>query len=180
MMIWDDNDQQGITALIPMISIVMTTTTSNKWWSCSTRKIQHFNFYKHTKTLALKTEAKMSCSFHECPYPKGMIIIKWRTITLNQKNEPLYLLEVNDNVSAQDRPNNSMLFAWLPLITSFYAKDVNTDTSWMGYHFQWISVNFWICGMHSTPLKSASQYSSIEVLASEFQASLTLQKQRCL
>ena len=68
-----------------------------------------------------------------------------------------------------------MLFALTPFITYFDAKDVNSDTSWMGCHFCRISANVCICGTYGTPLKSSLQYASLEEIASGFQASLTLQ-----
>ena len=48
---------------------------------------------------------------------------------------------------------NGCVCAFMPnacqhLITSFGAKDVNANTSWIGYHFWHISANFWIYQGH--------------------------------
>ena len=51
------------------------------------------------------------------------------TIMFNQKNIALCLLQVHNNVSAQDRAANFMLSTRTPLITSFDTKDFDADSS---------------------------------------------------
>ena len=110
----------------------------------------------------------------------GSKSIKQGTVMLNKKNETMHLLQVHNNVCIQDRAANFMFFALTPLITSFNAKDVNADTSWMSCHFCCISANFWICGTCSTLLKISLQYMSLTMLPMDFEpASLSKNTDVC-
>ena len=44
---------------------------------------------------------------------------------LNQKNSTLHLLQASNNIRARERDANVMLFAWMPLNTSFDGDDNN-------------------------------------------------------
>ena len=68
------------------------------------KNIQYCNFYKHTTMLVLKTEPKRFMRFDWIPLStrqdnsyalciNGSNNIKQTTITLNQKNQPLHLLQ---------------------------------------------------------------------------------------
>ena len=50
--------------------------------------------------------------------------IKQVTITINQKNTTLHILQAHNNVITQDGATNFMLFTLMPLITSFNGKNI--------------------------------------------------------
>ena len=73
---------------------------------------------------------------------QSTIMFNQTTINLNLKNSTMHFPQANNNISPQDRAANVMLFAWMPSITSFNAKDDNGNTSWMCSHFWHILAYF--------------------------------------
>ena len=99
---------------------------------------------------------------HDCPS-------MWNFQTYNLFLANIFL-HVKNIVCLENLWPTWVFSSWTPLIGFFNAKDVNSNTTWMGSHFWHISVNFWICWMCRTLLKS-SCHASIDVVASEFWAS---------
>ena len=87
---------------------------------------------------------------------------------ISNKNQPqpqkstLHLLQVNDYIKAQDRDANVMLFAWMPLMALFDAEDAYQLYKYLDL---WNVQNI---------IRKLYDYASIDVVASEFHASMTL------
>ena len=158
MMGWHPQDMIAPIAMIPMM---MTATTTNKQRSCTARKIQYYNFLKCTKTLAKNfMPFALIPLMHEAQSFPCLVYQWWQQHHKNNNHYQADKLTTSTDV---------MLFAWMLSITSFDAKDVHSDTSWMGCHSWCICENFWsvACAAHLWKALVCVDWSSCQWILSQ-------------